>query len=644
MSEITLNSSLLDTHPQPFLARLQSSVAPLLSDGAMGTLLNAKGVSFNQCFDSLNLTNPEIVTAVHRAYLEAGVDMIQANTFGANYYKLSVHGLESQAAAINQAGVNLAREAAAEFNGKLGASRVVMVAGDVGPLGVRLAPYGRVQPEQARQTFYEQISALAKAGADLIICETFSDLYEIREAVAASHGAAPGIPVVASMTFTRDDRTLFGDTPQKVVFSLLESGADVVGVNCSGGPAQIYRIIKQMRQAAPLAILSAMPNAGWPEQVGGRIMYPANPEYFGEYALAFCDAGARLIGGCCGTTPAHIAAMRLVLDQQPQGCGVEVLQNLEASDTIDLSQVAEAPSQFAQKLAEGKFTISVEMDPPRGLSTHKLIAGASLLAEAGADVINIADSPMARMRMSPWAVCHVIQREFQIETVLHFPTRGRNLLRVQGDLLAAHALGIRNVFVVMGDPTAIGDYPDAMDNYDLVPSGLIKLIKQNFNVGLDHAGMDIGQPTSFFVGCALNLTPKDPDQEVKNLRRKLKAGADFILSQPVFQPEKASAFLKRYTGEFGPLEIPVLAGILPLYNARHAAFLNNEVPGVTVTETMLSRIQQAEAGGDKRQSAQEGVRIALELIEQMRAWAQGIYLMPQFNRYDLAAEVIEGCK
>ena len=253
-------------------------------------------------------------------------------------------------------------------------------------------------------------------------------------------------------------------------------------------------------------------------------------------------------------------------------------------------------------------------------------------------MINVADSPMARMRMSPWAVCSLVQRQFNIETVLHFPTRGRNLLRVQGDLLATHAMGIRNVFVVMGDPTAIGDYPDAMDNYDMVPSGLIKLIKHNFNMGLDHAGAEIGQPTSFFVGCALNLTAPDPDQEAKNLRRKLRAGADFILTQPVFQPEVAAAFLQRYAERHGPLETPLLVGVLPLYGVRHAAFLDNEVPGISISPEMHQRLRQAGDGSPK-----EGVRIAQELIEQMRPWARGIYLMPQFSRYDLAAEIIEGC-
>jgi homocysteine S-methyltransferase len=301
------------------------------------------------------------------------------------------------------------------------------------------------------------------------------------------------------------------------------------------------------------------------------------------------------------------------------------------------------PTQLAQKLAAGKFIVAVEMDPPRGLSTHKLLAGASLLAEAGADVINVADSPMARMRMSPWAVCNLIQRRIGIETVLHFPTRGRNLLRVQGDLLAAHALDVRNVFVVMGDPTAIGDYPNAADNYDVVPSGLIKLIKQGFNAGVDHAGSDIGQPTSFFAGCALNLSPLEPEPEIKNLRRKLKAGADFILTQPIFDTPAAACFLEQVRQELGPLP-PVLLGVLPLVSRRHAAFLHKEVPGLTIPEAIRARIDAAEnaaIGNAKVNAPAEGIKIAIELVEQMRSHVQGVYLMPPFNRFDYAAEIIE---
>ena len=594
----------------------------------MGTVLNAQGVGFDQCFDALNLTNPGLVAGIHRAYIEAGSQVIQSNTFGANRFKLSEHGLEDRVAEINRAGVELARRVV------LASFRDVLVAGDVGPLGVRLAPFGRVQPEQARQVFAEQIAALCEAGADLLILETMSDLSEICEAVAAARQVCD-LPVVASMTFTRDDRTLLGDAPGKVAETLAAAGAQVIGVNCSGGPAQIYRILRQMRQAAPGTPLSAMPNAGWPEQVGGRIMYPAGPDYFGEYARAFQEAGARLIGGCCGTTPQHIAALRTALEKDPAGGRLNGVAISFVESEVD-SASPESHSHLAEKLARGRFVVSVEMDPPRGLSTHKLLAGASLLAEAGADVINVADSPMARMRMSPWAVCSVIQREFNVETTLHFPTRGRNLLRVQGDLLAAHALGIRNVFVVMGDPTEIGDYPDAMDNYDLVPSGLIRLIKQGFNAGVDHAGVEIGQPTSFFVGCALNLTALDVEREIRNLRRKLAAGADFILTQPVYQPEIAAEFIRRLAGLAGPLEVPVLVGVLPLFGPRHAAFLHNEVPGIRISEEIQGRLRNA---GDS--APQEGVRIALELIEAVRPWAKGVYLMPAFNRYDLAAEIVE---
>jgi len=621
-----------------FLELISDKDTPILGDGAMGTMLNARGVGFAGCFDALNLNEPELVADIHREYIEAGAEIIQTNTFGANRYKLAAHGLEEKATAINQAGVELARRVV------LATSKDVLVAGDIGPLGVRLAPFGRVQPAQARQAFAEQIQALADGGVDLLIIETFGDLYEIREAVAAAKEVCD-LPVVASLTFTRDDRTLLGDTPAKAAYSLSESGAEVIGINCSGGPAQIWRILRQMRGALPFVpagsapYFSVMPNAGWPEQVGGRIMYPANPDYFGEYALAFCEAGARIIGGCCGTTTEHIAAMRSALDTLPDGCGPPISELSMPVESIETLETLEKPSLLAQKLAVGGFAVAVEMDPPRGLSTHKLIAGASLLAEAGADVINVADSPMARMRMSPWAVCELVQRQVGVETTLHFPTRGRNLLRVQGDLLAAHAMGVRNVFVVMGDPTAIGDYPEAMDDYDLVPSGLIKLIKQNFNLGTDHAGADIGQPTTFFVGCALNLLPKNPEREIKNLRRKIGAGADFVLTQPVYEPGAVELFLNHYAQEFGPLEIPILAGALPLFGARHAAFLHNEVPGITISEEIQKRLR--DAGED---APQVGVKIALELIEGMKDWASGIYLMPAFGRYDLAAEIVEGAR
>jgi len=615
---------------QLFLEMIQSG-KPLLADGATGTLLHERGIGFDECFDALNLSNPALVAELHRDYINSGAQVILTNTFGANRIKLSRHGLEDKLAEINAAGVDLARRAvAASF-------RDVLVAGDVGPLGVRLAPFGRVQPGEARRFFLKPIRALLDAGVDLLVIETFSDLYEIREALAAAKELDPDIPLVASMTFTRDDRTLLGDSPSRVAESLRQFGADVIGINCSGGPNQLLRILKEMRAVVPDGKFWVKPNAGWPEQVGGRIFYPASADYFGDYALSFWRAGADVIGGCCGTTPDHTAAMQAAMES----ASVKEMNGFDISvETLEADQeAAQEPTELAEKLSAGKFVFAVEMDPPRGLSTHKMLAGASLMAEAGADVIDVADSPMARMRMSPWAVCSLIQRKVNIETVLHFPTRGRNLLRVQGDLLAAHALDVRNVFVVMGDPTAIGDYPDAMDNYDLAPSGLIKLIKQGFNAGVDHAGTDIGQPTSFFAGCALNLAAPDLEREIRVMRRKIEGGADFALTQPVYSPAPLEAFLEAYEKKHGAFPLPVLAGVLPLASDRHAAFLQQEVPGIRIPEDVHSRMRTAGENG-----AQVGIELSVKLIADLKGLARGIYLMPAFNRFDYAAEIIEAGK
>ena len=600
----------------------------LFSDGAMGTVLNQRLPASQSCLDCANLSYPDTVASVHRDYLAAGSDMIQTNTFGANRFKLGAQGLEDQLARINKTAVDIARQAVSS------SGKPAFIAGDIGPLGVRLAPFGRVQLPEAREAFAQQIEALVEAGADLLIMETITDLYEIIEAIHAARQVAGDIPVIASMTYTRDNRTLLGDPPAKVARRLQDAGADAIGVNCSGGPNQILNILRMMRQAVPDALYSVMPNAGWPEQVEGRIMYPAAPEYFGQYAISFWQAGASIIGGCCGTNPEHITAMVSAFGQAQDLVRnpIEVISPREAGAELP---DALPPTSLAQKMKEHKFVIAVEMDPPRGVSTHKLLASASLLAESGADVIDVADSPMARMRMSPWAVCSLIQRKIGIETVLHFPTRGRNVLRVQGDLLAAHALDVRNIFVVMGDPTSIGEYPEANDNYDLVPSGLIKLIKQGFNAGLDLSGSDIGQPTSFFVGCALNLNPSDMAAEIRNLNRKLKAGADFILTQPIYKPELVTDFLQAYEMENGPLPVPLIAGLLPLASARHAAFLQSEVPGIEIPPETRALM---ETSGD--QGARTGIRVTIDLVAQIKPHVQGIYLMPAFQRFDYAAEII----
>ena len=609
---------------------------PLLSDGATGTMLNQKGLSIDTCMDALNIEQPAIVAEVHRNYIESGSNMIQTNTFGANRFKLERYNLEDKLAEINTAGVNLAKKTAeASF-------KEVFILGDIGPLGCRLAPFGKIQQHEARKAFKEQAGYLIEAGVDVIIIETISDLNEIVQAILGVKDVSKEIPIIASMTFTRDDRTLLGDNPVKAAQEIHNAGADVIGINCSGGPNQILRILRTMRQAVPDAKFSVMPNAGWPENVDGRFMYPATADYFGQYALNFWKAGASIIGGCCGTTPAHIKSMA---DQFSQAnfAALSLESIVDSTESTDAS-LEEEPTDLCKKINDGKFIVSIEMDPPKGLTTHKLMAGASLLKEAGADVINVADSPMARMRMSPWAVCHLVQTQLNIETVLHFPTRGRNLLRVQGDLLAAHALGVRNIFVVMGDPTAIGDYPEAMDQYDLVPSGLVKLIKQEFNLGIDHTGHNIGQRTSFVVGSALNLNPKNPEKEIKTLKRKLDNGADFLLTQPVYDPAKAQNFIQQAKDTLGDFSTPILVGVLPLASVRHAIFLNQEVPGIQIPDSYLQLMEKAEASGKKAEKVKTGIKIATELIENMRSFVQGVYLMPAFHRYDVAAEIVEAIR
>jgi len=612
----------------PFRERLEHGV--VLLDGAMGTMLHAReNLPIDSCFDLLNLTDPAAVESVHALYLDAGAEILETNTFSANVLKLAACDLQESCAEINRAGVTIARRAI-EASGRDN----VYIAGSVGPLGRRLAPFGRLTPEEALEAFAIQTRALIEAGADLLLFETFTDLHEIALAIQAARSIQPDIPIVAQLTFNRDNRTALGDTPVQVARALADQQVDVLGVNCSGGPSQLLRIVQAMHRVVPAAPLSVVPNAGWPEMVGGRVMYPATPDYFGDYALAFRQAGACLIGGCCGTTPEHIQAMRRALDDPAR----EAPALLSVRDRVEetLSEAPEQPTALARKLAAGDFVVTVEMSPPRSFTAQKVIASAELLREAGVDFINVSDSPMARMRMSPWAVCHLIQQNVGVETVLHFPTRGRNLLRVQGDLLAAHALNVRNVFVVMGDPTVIGDYPDSFDTHDIAPSALIHLIKHNLNAGNDQAGGSIGLPTSFLVGCALNINARALDREVKLLHKKIEAGADFALTQPVFDSAVIERFRDAYAAQFGPLTLPILAGILPLYGARHAAFLHNEVPGIEIPAALRERIT---AAGDN--ASQEGVLIAQELLQAIQPVTQGVYLMPAFGRYDLVAAVVD---
>jgi len=612
----------------PFLNRIQQDT-PLLGDGAMGTLLHARGnLPIDECFEALNLNDPDLVASIHREYITAGADMIDTTTFGATVYKLAEYGLADKVTEINTAAVELVQWAAARRDD-------VYILGSVGPLGVRMKPFGKLSKADARAAFTEQLGALAKAGVDAFLLETFTDHGELLEAVAAARAVAPDVPVIAQMTFNGDDRTLVGYLPGRVADELYRAGADVIGVNCSGGPAQITRVVEMMRRSVPDAVYSAMPNAGFPESVGGRVIYHASADYFGDAAVSMRAAGATLVGGCCGTTPDHIAAMRAALDAPlPTDIQIQVGETGEADDE---EIIEKQPTELAYRLANGQFTVTVEMTPPRSTNPEKLLKAGALLRDAGAHLLDIADSPAAKMRMSPWAVCQVLQSEVGLETILHFPTRGRNLLRVQGDLLASHALGLRNLFVTMGDPTKIGDYPEAMDAFDIAPSALIEVISKQMNRGEDIGGNSIGGATSFTVGCALNMFADDLDRELRVLDKKLTAGADFALGQAVFRPELIERFHTAYEQRFGEsFKLPVIMGIMPLYSLRQARYLHNEVPGINIPDTIFKRLE--DAGDD---APAEGVKIARELLRAVKDKVQGAYIIPALGRYHLAAEVVD---
>ncbi len=613
-------------------AELRRTLAegPLLADGGMGTSLIARGAPVGACLEAMNLEDPADVEQVHRGFAAAGARLIVTNTFGANRFRLAAYGLADRVGAINRAGVSIARRAGAQI-----------VAGSVGPLGVRLAPYGRVGLEDALAAYAEQVAALVEGGADLVLIETQSDLREIEQALAAARTAAPGVAVVASATFTRDDRTLLGETPGQVASRLVELGADAIGVNCGEGPAQVLRVLRAMRPAAGDVPLVARPNAGGPAEVGGRFVYPATPGYVAEHALAFVEEGAAVVGGCCGTGPEHTSAIAAAL-RSGRHLGVQVAERVETSaESGEPDAPGGATTALAAALEAGRFVIAVEMEPPRSTSAARLVAAAGTLRDAGADVIDVADSPMAKMRMSAWAACRLVEEQLGVETVLHFPTRGRNLLRLQGDLLGAHALGIRNLFVCVGDPVTIGDYPQGSGNVDVTATGLLALIADEFNRGRDRAGSSIGEPTSFFAGAAVAPNASDLERECRLLKKKVDAGARFLLSQPLYETDGLARLRETYERVAGaPLHVPVLAGVLPLVTVRHAEFLHNEVPGIAIPPAARARLERA---GDD--AAREGVVMAAELAAGLReAGAAGVYVMPQFGRYDLAAEVVEAAR
>jgi methionine synthase I (cobalamin-dependent)/5,10-methylenetetrahydrofolate reductase len=604
----------------------------MLADGAMGTLLYERGINFDRCFDEINLSNPGLIESIHREYLAAGAELIETNTFGANHARLASHGLEDKARLIARQGARVAR-AAREIVGV-----PAYVAGSIGPLGKALEPFGQIPVADAECWFQESVEGLLEGGVDCFILETFQDLNEILAALRAVRRVSLDTPVIAQMTFGVDGKTLYGHSPALAVQALRLAGADVVGVNCGVGPQATLEVIEELVAAADGSPVSAMPNAGLPHLHAGRFHYLASPEYFGEFAARAVEAKVRLVGGCCGTTPAHVRAMRerlashMPAEKLAPGAEVRVL---EPPPAPAVEETAAAEPAFLRTLRR-KFVVSVELDPPRGVSTRKVLEGARLLAHRGVDAVNIADSPMARIRMSALALAYQVRTQFpRLQIILHFTTRDRNLMGLQSDLLGCHAIGLNTILCLTGDPPSLGDYPSATAVYDTDSMGLIRIVR-GMNGGVDLAGNSIGDTTTFAVGCGVNPTAEDLDVELDRFRRKLDAGAQFVMTQPLYELEAWERFLERLGGR---PPVPILIGILPLQSFRHADFLHNEVPGIQVPAWIRERMHEAGNEGQR-----VGVELARDLLAGCRRSANGVYLMPSFGRYENSLEVLEGTK
>jgi methionine synthase / methylenetetrahydrofolate reductase(NADPH) len=594
----------------------------LVCDGAMGTMLYAKGIFLNRSFDELNLTQPDLVAEVHQAYVRAGADVIETNTFGANRIKLGAFALGDKVHSINFQGARIARHAARDH---------VYVAGAIGPLGIRIEPWGKTGVEEAEEYFREQAKALNEGGVDLFVLETFRDLNEVSAAIRAIRSVCD-LPIVAQVTTEEDGNTLDGVAPESFVPRLQAQGADVVGVNCSVGPAAMLETIERMSQVAT-AKLSAQPNAGSPREVEGRNIYLCSPEYMASYARRFINNGVRLVGGCCGTTPDHIkqikAAVRsLAPTIAPREKPVPVASSAPRVEMVPRSE----KSRMANALSRSVFTISVELVPPRGDDSRKLVEQARQLRIHGVDLVNVPDGPRASARMSALAASVIVQQESGMETILHYACRDRNLLGMQSDLLGAHAMGIRNVLLITGDPPYVGDYPDATAVFDVDSIGLTNVVSR-LNQGLDIGGEPIGSPTAFHIGVALNPSALDLEHEHRRFRYKVEAGAEFAITQPVFDVEALLEFLQR-----SDCSIPVLASIVPLESLRHAEFMANEVPGVSVSEAVVERMRRAEAAGH---AAAEGLEIASELAAALRPHVQGIQISTAAGAIDSALGVMK---
>lgn len=602
----------------PFKERLTSG-QPILADGAMGTqLYNRLGFRY-VCFEELNVTQPQLVQSVHRAYLSAGAELIETNTFGCNRFLLGQRGLESRVERFARAGARLAREA------REAAGADAFVAGAVGPTN-RLG----ITREEIRTGFEEVVQGLILGGVDLFVLETFGSLDELLQALEVVKSCS-SLPVIASMTFSSEGRTLAGEEPEAVVAALAEAGADVVAANCGFGPQPTLEVLERMTYANGPA-LGAMPNAGLPARVDGRLVYTAGPEYFAEYAEKFAAAGVRLIGGCCGTTPVHTAFMRDALSKTatlaPRLEPPPLIRDYLSEDP-GAEDSAERDTGLAQALRRGEFVISVEMRPSRGANVRKVLRSAELLRDAGVTTVDVTDSALGRVRMNPFFTAYIIQAHTGLDVVAHLTTRDRNVMALQSDLLGAHALGIRHVLALTGDPPNPNSLAPATGVYDLDSIGLITLI-QKLNQGQDAAGTSIGAGTKFLVGCSLNPTAEDLDSELERFRRKTDAGVDFIMTQAVYDPDLFRSVLDRIS----PLPAPIILELLPLQSYKNAEFIHNELAGVVLPEKVLERMRKA--GND---GATEGARIAEETFAELAPLVQGVYIIPSFDRYEQAAEL-----
>lgn len=616
---------------EALLKRLLDPEALIVFDGAMGTMIYNRGVFINQCYDELSVRAPDLIRGIHEEYVKAGAEVIETNTFGANRMKLQQHGLSEDVGSINTAAARLARDAAGE---------AVLVAGAVGPLGVRLEPYGPTSRDDARTIFAEQMRALKEGGADLFILETFSDLDELTQAIAAARDVDSAMPVIAQVAINADGVTAYGATPEDIARTLDAAGADIIGLNCSVGPQTILEAIEKM---APLTTrkLSAQPNAGMPRDVGGRTMYMASPEYMSAYARHLVVAGAKLIGGCCGTTPEHIReiaegvrplAPRSGRTSRAAVAHVGVESHAKGAQPVPFSE----RSQWAAKIGAGDFVTSVELVPPRGVDASKLLRDAALLRDAGVDAINVPDGPRAQSRMGAVLTSVLIEQNAHIETVTHYCCRDRNLLGMLSDLLGASAVGLRNVLLITGDPPKMGPYPSATAVFDIDSIGLTNLVSQ-LNRGLDPGGNAIGEPTRFVIGVGVNPAAPDRENERRRFEWKVEAGAEYAITQPVFDAEQLETFLLSVES----LRIPVVAGIWPLVSVRNAEFLANEVPGVTVPDEVISRMRRANAVS-KEHAIQEGLSIAREMLERVRPMVAGVQVSAPFGKAELALEVFAG--